>query len=398
VPPAPTGPASAPAAVTAAATARRVGLPRAFRTWVAAESVSAFGDSALFFALGWAATGLGPRWAGLVLTAMTAPRAVLLIAGGTVGDRVGARRVLLTGNTALTAVAVVLAVAAHTAGPRGVLLVGTGLIVGAVEAFTMPAAGTMARRYFTDPDLPRALAVQNSLAQTVRLLGGPIAGVLVVTIGLAGTAAVDAVTFTGLLAVLTVTGPPHPDPLPPRRSSGASVGAVVGGVASGVAAAVDGIRVTVTDPLLRAVLTATALVAAFVLPLTSLCVPLLTRAHHWPASTAGLLLAATAAGMVGLAAAPTPTAGIAAAVVEGAGVGLFGAHIGPLFFTTVPRSHLTRAQSLLLLAQTLPLLVTTNAVAALAAHTTPAAATLLGQVLGRGVRPLPRDPLCVVRR
>ncbi|TDO54588.1 hypothetical protein EV643_101378 [Kribbella sp. VKM Ac-2527] len=75
-------------------------MNRAYYRWLAGASLSAFGDAAVFFALGWAASGIGPQVAGFVLTAFTLPRAIFLLAGGVVGDRLGPRRVLLTGYSA----------------------------------------------------------------------------------------------------------------------------------------------------------------------------------------------------------------------------------------------------------------------------------------------------------
>ncbi|MEJ1107134.1 MULTISPECIES: hypothetical protein [unclassified Kribbella] len=57
-------------------------MKRGYSGWLAGSTLSAFGDSALFSALGWAATGIAPHVAGLVLTAFTLPRAVLLPLGG----------------------------------------------------------------------------------------------------------------------------------------------------------------------------------------------------------------------------------------------------------------------------------------------------------------------------
>ncbi|MGZ4598461.1 MAG: hypothetical protein ACXVGS_01200 [Oryzihumus sp.] len=71
---------------------RTAALPRSFLLWLGAATVSTWGESALYFALGWAATGIGPQWGGLVLTAITLPRAGLLLVGGAFGDRWGARR------------------------------------------------------------------------------------------------------------------------------------------------------------------------------------------------------------------------------------------------------------------------------------------------------------------
>jgi hypothetical protein len=52
----------------------------------------------------------------------------------------------------------------------------------------------------------------------------------------------------------------------------------------------DGIRVAVRTPGLAALLLLVAGAAGFVIPVTSLLVPLITRQHHWSAATAGLIV------------------------------------------------------------------------------------------------------------
>ena len=79
-------------------TLRREPLPIAFRVWVCGALASQLGDSAMYFALGWAASARGGTAAGLVLSAISLPRALLLLLGGAVGDRLGARRVMITGD------------------------------------------------------------------------------------------------------------------------------------------------------------------------------------------------------------------------------------------------------------------------------------------------------------
>ena len=52
---------------------RTAALPRPFLLWLGAATVSTWGDSVVYFALGWAATGIGPQWAGVVLTTVLVP-------------------------------------------------------------------------------------------------------------------------------------------------------------------------------------------------------------------------------------------------------------------------------------------------------------------------------------
>ncbi|MEU4606845.1 MFS transporter [Kribbella sp. NPDC023972] len=358
-------------------------MKRGYYGWLAGSTLSAFGDSALFFALGWAATGIAPQVAGLVLTAFTLPRAVLLLLGGVLGDRWGPRRVLLICSTLVAGCCFGLAGAVALAGTSAALLILTAAVIGTVDAFALPAAGALPRLFVTDDELPKAMALGTSATQLVRLAGGPIGGLLVASVGLVGALTIDGVTFAVLFLVLLVIRPPYDvKPEPDRKSV--------------MRQAADGIRVAWADPVLRSVLLVVALVAAFVLPVTSLCVPLLARTHGWSAFHTGLVVGATvtgsllvtlavarfgtfersglvagvgclfaAVGITSLALTSSAWPATAAAVIQGIGVGLFTSHLAPLFIRSTPRSHLTRLQSLLSLAQTIPLIAATNLLAAL---------------------------------
>jgi MFS family permease len=352
-------------------------VTRAFYGWLAGATLSAFGDATLFFALGWAAADLGPHVAGLVLTGFTLPRAVLLLAGGVLGDRWGPRRVLLTCYLLLAVLTLLLAMAFNTAGTTATLLLLTAVTIGTVDSFALPAAGAFPRLFADDQTLPKAMALRTSTQQVVTLAAGPIGGVLVVVAGLVGTLVVDGLTFLVAFVILLAVKPP----LTMDTHAGHSV----------VKDALDGIRLAWSEPVLRTLLLTVGLTAAFVLPVTSLCVPLLARSQGWSASQAGWIVGATVVGSLlvtlvvarlGTFALPGAAAGfgclLAAAgitalslsstayvvafsgLIQGVGVGLFTSHLAPLFVASTPRSHLTRLQSLLSLAQTLPLLASMN--------------------------------------
>lgn len=359
-------------------------LPIAYHGWVATAGLSAFGDAALYFALGWAAAGIGPGFAGLVLTMVVLPRTVLLLVGGTAGDRFGPRRVLLAGQVALCAATVVLAIEGATRGVTASLLVATAVAVGVIEAFCLPCLGSFPRLFVPDDLLARAMAVRASTNQVVTMAAAPVGGALVALAGLPGAAVVDAVTFAVSVAVLAAIRPAYEMTQEHTKRS------VVREIA-------DGVRVAVTDRGLRTMLVATGLVAAFVLPMTSLCLPLLARERHAGPGVAGMAAGAAAAGvlavslvvarrgptarpgraaglgpvvaglgMAGVAAAPQAMVGFA--VVQGLGIGVFVAHVGPMFAAATPRAHLTRLQSILSLVQVAPLLVANNVLGAIAAH------------------------------
>lgn len=176
-------------------------LPRTYLWWLAGTRASTVGDAALATALGWTAAGLGGTTAGLVLTAVTVPRTVLLLFGGAVADRFGARRTALAGDGAMLAVVLALAVVDRTAGSTAWTLLGFALLIGTVDAFQLPASGALPRLLVAPAQLPRALALRQAGGQAAVLLGAPLGAVLVGAAGLAATALADAVTFAAVLAV-----------------------------------------------------------------------------------------------------------------------------------------------------------------------------------------------------
>ena len=348
-------------------------MPRAFYAWLGSASLSALGDAALYFALGWVAAGLGPDTAGLVLTMVVLPRTLLLLAGGVAGDRFGPRRVLLVGHLLLCAITMMLAFGRPTAS----LLLATALAIGVVEAFCLPCAGAFPRMFVDDELLPRAMALRGSSNHLVSLVGGPVGGVLVGWIGFRGAAIADGVTFAVSAVVLAVVRPAYERPV--ARSGRLTIG-----------------------PELRGMLAAVALMAASALPMASLCLPLLVRSYGDGPGTAGLLAGVTAVGglavtlvvarrgAIGRPAVTAATGSIVAAVgmaglaagwypfalLHGIGIGLFTAHLAPLFAASSPRSHLTRLQSVLALAQAAPLLVSNNVVGYVASRAGVQAAVL----------------------
>jgi predicted MFS family arabinose efflux permease len=241
--------------------------------------------------------------------------------------------------------------------------------------------------------LPRALAVRQAGGQVASLLGAPLGGVLVASAGLPGAALVDAATFAVVLVVLLRVRPAFDVERSPRGE----------GLLAGAA---GGVRLAVTDPVLRPALLLTAAAAAFLLPVVSLLNPLLAREHGWGAGAAGLMAAGQSAGMIAVslavtrrgamrrigvgaaagliaaalgiaavAAAPTPVAAAAGALLLGAGSGMFACHIGPLVLTGIPETHLSRMQSLLTLVQSVSLLAANPLLGTLADTTSPRVTT-----------------------
>jgi hypothetical protein len=298
------------------------GLPRSYLVWQGGAVVSQVGDAALYFALGWAASAHGGPAAALVLTGINLPRTVLLLAGGAVGDRLGARRVMITGDSVMLAVAAVLAVVSWRWGTPLALLMAAAVIIGTVGAFYSPSSGSMPRQLVDDESLPRALALNGVSSRLVSMTGGPAGGALVALAGFAAASAADSVSFAAVLAALIVIRPRFTPPDAPRRSM--------------LRESADGIRVAVRTP--------------------------------------GLAVIAAGEVLIGLA--PARAVAIAGAAAMGLGVATFTCNLAPVLMGTAPRSHLARVQSLLVLAQRAALLIFNNVLGAVAHQASPARAMI----------------------
>ncbi len=356
----------------------RESLPVAFKVWAFGALTSQLGDAAMYFALGWAASAHGGTAAGLVLSGIVLPRTALLLVGGVAGDRLGARRVMITGDAIMLVVAVVLGFIAWRSGTPLPLLLTAAVIIGIVDAFYLPSSGSMPRRLVGDADLARAVALRQSGSQLVSMIGGPIGGLVVAAVGFAAAAFGDAITFAVALVVLiAIRARIATPPAETRHNMLRDIH--------------DGLKVVATTPGLRPALLLVAGAAGFILPVTSLLVPLVARAKGWGAGAAGLIIGAqslgaiattllvarrgirtrpgvtavcglliTAAGQVVLAFAHNPTLASVGAAMMGVGAGIFVSHLAPVLLGTAPRTHLARVQATLSLAQSLALLATNN--------------------------------------
>ncbi|MEV0688696.1 MFS transporter [Streptomyces sp. NPDC050388] len=168
--------------------------------WLTAYTASLVGDSVYFVALGWSAQkAAGPTEVGLVMAAAALPRALLMLGGGVLADRLDPRRVLL-GSDALRCL-LVLSVAAAIAltAPALWLLVAVALVFGAVDALFVPAIGALPPRITSADQLARVAGMRSLSMRLSQIAGPPIGGL---AMGLGGAAA--AFTVAGLLFALSL--------------------------------------------------------------------------------------------------------------------------------------------------------------------------------------------------
>jgi len=178
---------------------------RMVMVWVAATTVSWFGDAMWTVALAWtAAHTLSPVLAGLVLGLETLPQAALVLLGGVVADRFDTRRVLVTGQVG-QALVMLLGALAWAGGLRGApTLICIAVAFGITSGLTLPAGMTLARQLVRARDLGTVSGWNQIANRTARLLGAPVGGILVAWRGPAAAMLLNATSFLVVAAALTL--------------------------------------------------------------------------------------------------------------------------------------------------------------------------------------------------
>ncbi|WP_160050995.1 MULTISPECIES: MFS transporter [unclassified Nocardiopsis] len=365
-----------PRGTEAPLTAREHHAPsRLYWTWLAGTGVSALGTQTLVFGLVWHAALLSPGTAAAVLSAQVAPRVLLTLHGGALSDRIGALPVITATHLALCPMALAGAWAMSLTDPGPALMVVTALALGTVDALHLPASASVPQLLVPAAAMGRAMAARQIVLQGTALCGPPLGGAALTLAGLPATYAIGALAYLVMLAVLLrvrsrARRTPSADTAPgPHHRVGRGLAIVFGA------------------PVLRAVVLLTGAFAVFVIPFSSLLVPVVCAARGWDAVTTGTAAGAfgvgmacvsavvlwrgtapraglaaalgmltAGAGIAAAAAAPGPTAFCLLSLAAGLGTGAFSTHVAALFMTGCPPDAVGRAQSVVALAQWLPLL------------------------------------------
>ncbi len=358
---------------------QRVRAGSTYYAWLFGVVWTLAGMAVLGFGLAWIATEISGSAAGLVLSAGVLTRLILAIPGGSVADRYGAWAVMVVADGVMGVLALALVLIVALIGTPLWLLVAVSIIIGVADAFYRPASGAFPRYLVPVEAMRSAAAARQIVFQFIGIAGPALGAAVVVAFTLTGSAlsaaAGFAVMFIILLALRNRRLPVHQ---PVARV----------GIASSTR---QGLVYALTTSKVRAILILLVAVSGFVIPLTSLLIPLHVRAEEWPDISAGLLaasfgvgllistllfllrpdaaltrfpslaaLALAAVGMMGLSLASSPEVGALGVATAGLGTGYFIARCAPVLLTDIPDEYLSRIQGINLFAQTLPLLFTNN--------------------------------------
>ena len=178
----------------------------AFRLLTIGQFTSTIGDFCYAVALPWLVLSNHGSAAqlGIVLACYGIPRAALVVPGGSLADRIGARRVMLGSDAVrclLTAVFAVLA-AQHVSSVAA--LAPIAALLGACSALFLPASGALMPTVVEAGQLPAANAVFTGAVQIASLLGPVIGGVVVAASGPTVAFSADAASYAVSAVSLSV--------------------------------------------------------------------------------------------------------------------------------------------------------------------------------------------------
>ncbi|MER5362894.1 MFS transporter [Streptomyces sp. NPDC002785] len=250
--------------------------------WLGAYTASMIGDSVYYMALAWAAARSGSATqAGLVLAVGSIPRALLMLGGGVLADRIGPRRVVIGSDAARCLVVLGLAGALLVTSPAVWMLIAVALVFGVVDALFLPAVGALPPRITAAGQLARVQGLRGLASRAANVVGGPLGGVAVAgggpTLAFAAAGVLFALSLPLLLSLRI-------SPLPTRETAEPS------GTAWHDLA--DGLRHIRRHPVLGPLMLTVALSElGFAGPL-NLGLILLARERGWGASGMGWIVAA----------------------------------------------------------------------------------------------------------
>jgi MFS family permease len=175
-----------------------------YRLWLTGSTISFLGDQFYMVALPWLIlqqTGSAVAM-GAVMMAGSIPRALLMLMGGVLSDRVSARKIMMATATARTICVAVIGILVWF----GVLhlweLYALTFFFGVADAFAVPASTAYLPSLLKPEQLVAASSVSQSTAQLTTIVGPVPAGFVIKALGLAWAFFVDAISFLFIIGAL----------------------------------------------------------------------------------------------------------------------------------------------------------------------------------------------------
>ena len=154
---------------------------RDFRLLFSGSTTSILGDQFAFIATPWLVLQLtnDPLKLGIVLALEGIPRAVFMLLGGAITDRLSPRLIMLISDIIRFFLTALMAVLVLTGSIQMWMMYAFGLAFGLVSGFSIPAGNSIVPRLVKAEDLQAGNSVMMGTSQLVGFVGPTIAGILI---------------------------------------------------------------------------------------------------------------------------------------------------------------------------------------------------------------------------
>ena len=182
-----------------------------YRRLLIGGTISLLGDQFYFVALPWLVlqqTGSAVAM-GTVMMAGAIPRAVLMLMGGVLSDRISPRKIVISTASARTVCVTIIGLLVWFRVLQTWELYALAVAFGIADAFAAPASQAFLPFLLKREQLVAASSVSQSTAQLTTILGPTPAGFVIKALGLAWAFFIDAISFLFVIAaLLTLPDPP----------------------------------------------------------------------------------------------------------------------------------------------------------------------------------------------
>jgi MFS family permease len=196
--------ASVPAEVISASAVQHPLRNPNYRLWLIGGTISLLGDQFYFVALPWLVlqqTGSAVAMGAIMMTGAI-PRALLMLMGGAVSDRISARKIMMATATARTIFVTVIGVLVWQRVLHTWELYALAFAFGVADAFASPAQTAYMPSLLKREQLVAASSVSQSTGQLTTMLGPVPAGFVIQTLGVAWAFFLDAFSFLFIIGAL----------------------------------------------------------------------------------------------------------------------------------------------------------------------------------------------------
>ena len=201
---------------------------REFRLLFVGQGVSFFGSMVTYVALPYQAYRISHSSliVGLLSLAELIPLLITAFVGGALADAVDRRRMVRVTESLMCLVTGVLVVNSLSTRPQLWVLFAVAFAAAGIDGLQRPSLDAMIPRLVSPEELPAASAISSLKSSLGMVAGPPVAGVLIVVVGLPITYGLDVATFfVSLVALAMMRAVP-----PPLESDGLSLRAIADGL------------------------------------------------------------------------------------------------------------------------------------------------------------------------